>query len=166
MTTPLIVKARARSLSHHPDKAFARCLLRPASGSASPTPYGYNRPQSTWGLPASTPEYLAKELTLGRMLGPFDTSIQLPRLHVNQFGVIPKGHNTGRYRLITNLWFPQGHSVNDGINPGLCSLTYSTVDKVADLVAVLGCGAMLAKVDNEFGYRLPNAAVWAPPVST
>ena len=54
-------------------------------------------------------EYLGMELSLGRMLGPFPEEAQgLPPLHINRFGVIPKGHNTGRWRLITDLSFPPG----------------------------------------------------------
>jgi hypothetical protein len=37
---------------------------------------------------------------------------------------IPKGHNTGKWRLITDLSFPRGQSVNDGIEPDLCSICY------------------------------------------
>jgi hypothetical protein len=97
-------------------------------------------------------EYLAKELTLGRMLGPFCKSASVAAaVHINRFGVIPKGHNTGRWRLITDL---RGHSVNDGIDAGLCSLTYSTIDEIADLVARLGPAALLAKVNIESAYHL------------
>ena len=59
--------------------------------------------------------------------------------------VFPKGHDQGKWWLITDLSFPHGHSVNDGIYPSLCSLTYSTVDEVTGLVMRLGCGALLAK---------------------
>jgi hypothetical protein len=103
--------------------------------------------------PAVVSEYLAGELARGRMLSPFCKSAPLPPLHVNRFGVIPKGHS-GKWRLITDLSFPRDHSVNDGIDPLLCLLTYSTVDEVADLVAVLGRGALLAKIDIEAAYRL------------
>ena len=91
--------------------------------------------------------YLAKECTLGRMLGPFNLTAchQLP----NQ--VIPKGHNTGKWRLITDLSYPPGQSVNDGIDPELCSLSYITVERVA---ARYGRGTQLAKIDIESAYRL------------
>ncbi len=96
--------------------------------------------------PSVVTEYLAKELSLCRMLGPFNPESQTPPVHINR---IPKGHNTGKWRLVTDLSFPDGHSVNDGIDRDLCSLTYSTVDEVADLVARLGQGTLLAKVDIE-----------------
>ena len=50
--------------------------------------------------------------------------------------------------------FPHGSRVNDGIDPSLCSLAYTTVDEVAALIAKLGPGALLAKVDIESAYRL------------
>ena len=52
-------------------------------------------------------------------------------LHINRMGVIPIGHTPRRWRLITDLSFPEGGSVNDGIDPGLCSLCYTSVDTVA-----------------------------------
>ena len=88
------------------------------------------------------------------MVGPLPDTPSLPRLHVNRFGVIPKGHNTGKWRLITDLSFPQGSSVNDGIDATLCSLAYTTVDEVASLIAQFPPGALLAKIDIESAYRL------------
>ena len=105
--------------------------------------FQYNSPLTP--APAQAPqhpevisEYLHKECILGRMLGPFPEPLQLPCLHINRFGVIPKGHNTGKFRLITDLSFPSGQNVNDGIDPGLCSLVYTTVDEVAAQAAALG----------------------------
>jgi hypothetical protein len=73
---------------------------------------------------------------------------------VNRFGVIPEGHNTGKWRLITDLSFPPGRSVNDGVDPDLCSLTYTTVDHVAEIAVSLGKGTLLAKQDIESAYCL------------
>ena len=97
-----------------------------------------------------------QEQSLGHMLRLFskEMSSHLPSLHINRFGVIPKEHNTGKWRLITDLSYPHGQSVNDGINPSLCSLMYSTVDDVANVVVKLGRDALLSKVDIEATYRL------------
>ena len=76
----------------------------------------------------------------------------LPPLHVNCFGVIPEGPQY--WRLITDLSYPPGLSVNDGIDPELCSLTYTSVDTVAEVAASYHPGALLAKVDIESAYRL------------
>ena len=44
--------------------------------------------------------------------------------------------------------------MNDGINAQWCSLEYTTVDKIAMVVAQLCRGALLAKVDIKSAYRL------------
>ena len=101
-------------------------------------------------------QYLERERSLGRMLGPFrhEELEALPEAQINRFDVIPKGHNTGKWRLITDLSFPPGSSVNDGIAPELCSLVYVSVDTVAAVAAGYGRGALLAKMDIESAYRL------------
>ena len=60
----------------------------------------------------------------------------------------------GKFRLITDLSFPPGQCVIDGIDPSLCSPISTTVDEVVAQAAVLGRGALLAKVDIEAAYRL------------
>ena len=104
--------------------------------------------------PEQINEYLEKELRLGRMLGPFRDLGGLPPVHISRFGVIPKGHNTGKWRLITDLSFPPGNSVNDGIDPAICSLRYTTVEDVASVAAQLGPHTLMAKIDIESAYRL------------
>ena len=90
------------------------------------------------------------------MLGPFPPSAVagLPPLQINRFGVIPKGHNTGKWRLITVLSYPPGRSVNDGIAPFACSLTYTIVKQVARVAASYPPGTLLVKIDVESAYHL------------
>ena len=151
----------ANTLQTHPDKAFRRYII---DGLSYGFRIGFNRCTSLSAAasnmhsarlhPEVITHYLQKEMSLGRMLGPFPISFTAPELHVNRFGVIPKGHNTGKWRVITDLSFPPGRSINDGITPELCSLTYTTVDRVADIVACLGRSALLAKIDIESAFRL------------
>ena len=68
-------------------------------------------------------------------------------------GLVPKG-SSGKFRLIVDLSSPHGGSVNDGIGPEWCSLEYVSVDSVAVVVARLGRGTILAKVDIRSAYRL------------
>ena len=63
----------------------------------------------------------------GHMLGPF-LGAPIPGMHFSSSGVIPKHHQPGKWRLILDLSNTQGHSVNDGIDPRLCSLQYISVD--------------------------------------
>ena len=97
-------------------------------------------------------DYVANESKIGRFHGPLPKP--QPGLHINRFGVIPKGHTPGKWRLITDLSFPPQRSVNDGIDPALCSLSYVSLDTVAAAAAALGPGALMAKVDIESAYRL------------
>ena len=49
---------------------------------------------------------------------------------------------------------PEDHSVNDGINPEWCSLTYVTVDAATRAISRSGRGTVLAKVDIKSAYRI------------
>ena len=110
---------------------------------------------SAFQHPEPIAEYIEKELKRSRTLGPFPVGGRLQSaIQISRFGVIPKGHNEGKWRLITDLSYPTGHSVNDGINPALCSLRYTTVEIVASEAAALGPGALIAKVDIESAYLL------------
>ena len=97
--------------------------------------------------------YLEAELTAGRILGPFSPgSILIGQ--INRLGVVPKGHTSGKWRLITDLSFPEGASVNDGIDSRFCSIQYTSVDKIAKAAQSLGAGTLMAKLDVRAAYRL------------
>ena len=53
--------------------------------------------------------------------------------------------------MITNLSFPSGKSINNGIDPAQTSMAYTTVDEVT---AQALAGTLLANVDIESAYRL------------
>ena len=82
---------------------------------------------------------------MGCLLGPL-----LPtNLHNDRVTVIPKGHTPESWRLITDLFFSHEHSMNDGIDLDICSMSYVTVDTVEQKLASLGPGTLMAKVDFE-----------------
>ncbi len=64
------------------------------------------------------------EVAAGRILGPVEPDSS-HSIHINCFGLVLKGHTPGKWKLIVDLSFPAGGSVNDGIDPGLCSLQYT-----------------------------------------
>ena len=97
-------------------------------------------------------QYLAKECVEGRVLGPFP-QFSLPQLQISRFRVIPKS-NPGKWRLILDLSFPEGCSVNDGMAESMCSLTYVSVNEAAQRAFRLVRGSELAKVDIRSAYRL------------
>ena len=75
-------------------------------------------------------------------------------MHISCFGVIPKLHQPGKWRLITDLSSAEGASVNNRIDLRLCFVNYITVDDAVSTVISLGCGALLGKFDLESAYRL------------
>ena len=69
---------------------------------------------------------------------------------LSPFGVIPKSNQPGKWRLIGDLSSPDGRSVNDGIEEGLCSLSYLHLDEVVES----GRGTELANMDIESAYGM------------
>ena len=160
-TTPLRFSAWYTALRAHPDRSFVSYIctglqigFRIGFARHKPLRNAASNMLSAMQHPEQIDEYLEKELRLGRMLGPFRDLGGLPLVHISRFGVIPKGHNTGKWRLITDLSFPPGNSVNDGIDPAICSLRYTTVEDVASVAAQLGPHTLMAKIDIESAYRL------------
>ena len=108
--------------------------------------------QSAEVRPNVIADFLASELRDGRVLGLVAPAIA-EAVHVNRFGLVPKGHQPEKWRLIVDLSFPAGRSVNDGIDPALCSLHYTSVDEACRRVMALGAGAMLAMFDVQGAFR-------------
>ena len=102
--------------------------------------------------PQVVTDYLQSEMQDGRLLGPFHPSASF--IQTSPFGVIPKRSKPGKWRLITDLSSPQGSSVNDGIDPGLCSVHYSGLDEAITMVRRFGRGCLLAKIDLKNAYRI------------
>ena len=141
-----------QALSAHPDRAFVRYIseglqwgFRIGFWNGSPLRSAISNMRSASEHPEIISQYLQDELSRGRMLGPFSDTRTLPPLQINHFSVIPKGHSMGRWRLITDLSFPQGLSVDDGIDPSFCSMAYVTFDEVTNLVNMLATGTLMAK---------------------
>ena len=158
--TPLRLESWHKKLEQHPDQDFSSYILR---GIENGFNIGVNpavplRPATRNMLSASQhpdviDDYLQAELQEHRIRGPFPSHLA-PSVHINRFGIIPKKHQPGKWRLITDLSFPDGASVNDAIDPTLCSLKYITVDQVAQQAVLLGKGSLIAKIDIKAAYRL------------
>ena len=102
--------------------------------------------KSTLEHPEVIHEYIELERQKGRVLGPFLPG-EIRGVHINRFGVTPKGHQSGK-------WLPDGASVNDGIDPLLCSLRYVRVDQIVQGILRLGVGSEMAKMDVRSSYRI------------
>lgn len=95
---------------------------------------------------------VSKEVSLGRILGPF-TFPPLTNLRVSPLGVVPE-KEAGKFHLIQHLSFPKGSSVNDGISKEDASVSYVSFDRAVALVRQAGVGALMAKSDIESAFRL------------
>ena len=102
--------------------------------------------------PTSVTEKLSKELTAGRIVGPFDVPPFDP-FRVSPLGIIPK-KSLGEFRLIHHLSYPAGSSVNDGIPKELATMRYATIDDAIRLIKSLGKGCFLAKTDIKSAFRI------------
>ena len=143
------------ALGSHPDKDFVSYILEGISCGIR-VEFDYSRSQCpAWRNMPSTKDrvevietYLAGEVPAGRIIGPLSSSTTSKvKVQINPLGVVPKGRTFSKWRLITDLSFPESQSVNDGIDPLVCSLRYTTVDKVAQAAGCLEVGTLLAKLD-------------------
>ena len=74
------------------------------------------------------------------------------RSKFRQLALVPK--SSGEWRLITHLSYPENDSVNDFIDPQICSVKYLSFDKVVDMVSGLGKSALCGKMDISQAFRL------------
>ena len=146
-------------MAQHPDREFVGYILRGMSGgfrigfdhqrySCKPAHSNMKSATENAGV---VEEYLLRELTAGRVVGPFARG-SIPAIQISPFGVIPKSEPE-KWRLIVDLSSPEGGSVNDGIGRELCSLSYVRVDDIVSIILKLGRGTLLAKFDVQAMYR-------------
>ena len=95
---------------------------------------------------------VAKEVSLKRVCGPFK-SPPLPNFRVSPLGVVPK-KEPGSFRLIHDLSFPHGSSVNDAIAQEQSTVTLESFDDVTRLVVDLGYNCLIAKADIQEAFRI------------
>ena len=156
--SPLRWQEWDRCLAEHPDQRFRAYIVNGIRfGFRIGYAYHHSPRKSRQNMPSALEkpevirEYLAKECSEGRVLGPLDPS-EFPYVHTSRFGVIPKG-SSEKWRLIVDMSSPEGASINDGIPRELCSLSYVSVTDAAQGVVEQGRGALMAKVDVRSAYR-------------
>ena len=107
--------------------------------------------------------YLATEHSNNMLLGPFFTNPFPDRTDSSPLNSVPKRDSDER-RVILNMSFPSGHSVNDGINKDFylgvsIDLTYPTIDSFTTVVKAVGQGALMYKRDLCRAY----CQIWTDP---
>ena len=98
---------------------------------------------------------LNKEFHLNRIFGtlffkPFDNFICSP------LGVVPK-KTPGEFRIIHDLSFPEGNSLNEHIPRENATVQYESIENVIQLINKFGLGALLGKLDVEDGFRISQS---------
>ena len=110
--SPLRADLFKGALEDHPDRRYSDYIT---NGLAEGFRVGFDRRQqlrsATHNLPSVSEHdsvvssYINTELSANRLLGPLPSRIAR-YTHRSRIGVVPKGHNTGKWRLITDLSFP------------------------------------------------------------
>ena len=102
-------------------------------------------------------KYFHRECTAGRVAGPFRYNPLSVSLVVSPMNSVPKSCADER-RVIVDLSWPSGASVNDGISKDvylgeLIELHYASVKQVCEMVLEVGPGAHIYKRDLRHAYR-------------
>ena len=106
--------------------------------------------KSSVDFPADIEAYIEEELKYGALLGPFPRH-PISAGHCSPFMTRAKP-NSDRHRVIVDLSWPPGASVNASIDKtsyldSVFSLTFPTVDDITGQLKRLGRGALLYKID-------------------
>ena len=102
-------------------------------------------------------EYLDKEISRKLILGPWSENFLSKPMAVSPLNTVPKKVSQDR-RVISDFSFPSGSSVNDGIRKDwyldeAVSLSYPSVDNLADILQNFGPGCKIFKKDLKRAYR-------------
>ena len=151
-TPTLNATALEEGLLNHPDKHFVNYIV---SSCKNGVDIGYTGPRtfrcsqnwpSSLEHAAAVDMSIAKDISLERKLGPFPVP---PFINFvgSPMGAFLKKRSSTKVRVIHDLSWPPGLSVNDHISSELFSLQYMSVDDVANIIKDIGRGALLAKLD-------------------
>ena len=148
----LNVEALERGLASHPDKFFVSKIIYDAINGVS---IGYDGPRkfrehdnwpSAYKYKDAVTASIEKDVSMGRKAGPFDHP-PFTNFVGSPMGAFQKKKRSDKYRIIHDLSWPPGHSVNDFIPAEDFHLQYISVDTVTDHIKRCGPGTLLAKLD-------------------
>ena len=94
---------------------------------------------------------IKNDILLGRKSGPYN-SIPCPDFRSSPLGAFAK-KRTGKVRVIHDLSWPPGGSVNEYIPADLCSVNYISIDDAVREVKLRGKGALMSKLDLQDAYN-------------
>ena len=97
-------------------------------------------------------QHIKVEWASGSLVAPLPPSLAAT-VHLSPLRLVPKPHSD-KWRLIVNLYSPEGYSVNDGIWLDLTSVVYVSVDSAVEIIHCLGLGTELVKMNLKDAYRV------------
>lgn len=159
--TPIDLARLELELSTHPDKGWSSRLLQYLRHGAIIGYKGQRTTRTTPNLqsaalhPEVIDQMLLRECARGHIAGPFPAP-PCDNLQSSGVGVVPK--KDGSWRMIMHLSAPPSSSINDGIDKEQFSLRYSSLDDATKLIASIGQGAYLTKIDLKNTFRLVPVA--------
>ena len=163
IANPLRLEEWTKELQSHPDQRFIGYILRGIDQGFRVRFNGKlvklkSRMPSAGEHPEVVCKYLQEEVARGCVALLSETTTERVIIHTSPFGVIPKKSRPNKWRLILDLSSPNGHSMNDGVEKELTSLSYVSVDDVVSQVRQLDQGMMIAKMDVKSAYQnIPSA---------
>ena len=101
--------------------------------------------------PQALSKYISKELGKEAVMGPFDSIPFQSKIGISPLSTRPKRDSLER-RIILDLSFPPGRSINDGIIKDnylgfQAKLSFPKIDEFACRIYILGKGCLMFKVD-------------------
>ncbi|MCP3892463.1 MAG: hypothetical protein GY702_26855, partial [Desulfobulbaceae bacterium] len=118
--------------------------VRIPSSKLPPSQYSFYNHPSVFDHQEKVSEMLVSRIEKGIVAGPFD--FPPPGLIVSPLAAIPKKEE-GKIRLIHNLSYPYGDSVNSNTPRTFCTVKYETLDDCLRIVHELGKDSLIAKAD-------------------
>ena len=124
-----------------------------------PTPTFKNH-QSATEYPEALEKYIKKEQSYGAIIGPLEAIPFTEKMGVSPLSTRPKKDSPDR-RIILDLSYPPGESVNDGIIKNnylgfTITLSFPRTDEFALRIYKLGKGALMYKIDLHRYFRQLN----------
>ena len=156
--SPLNYESWKTELAHHPDRTFVSKLLDGIQFGVNLGFVGCRKSVVSKNWPSAhkhrdvIEDSISKDLALGRKAGPF-TDPPFENFVGSPMGVYEKKRSPGKFRIIHDLSWPPGRSVNDGINPDDYSLQYISIDQAVNLVKQYGQDTLMSKIDLKDAFK-------------
>ena len=139
-----------RGLQRHPDRQFVQKIIHHASHGVSLGYTGERKPRCHDSWPSIYEHYdavyesIMKDIKLGRKMGPF-IHPPLRNFVASPLGAFVKHSN--KLRIIHDLSWPPGRSVNDGISHEDYKVKYISLDDITSIVKSMGPETLVCKLD-------------------